>query len=173
MRILTGNPEQRLSSFREWISMKTATLLALAALAMGLAGGAAAQSAVDGAVKARKAHMSLSAFNLGQLGAMAKGDVPYDAAAASAAAANLAALASMSQMAYWPPGSAKGEAEGSRALPAIWTNGEDIMAKAMAFNEAVVAMNAAAGTDLAALQAAMGPLGAACGACHETYRAPD
>lgn len=153
--------------------MKTARLLALATLTLGLAGAAVAQSAADAAVKARKAQMQLYAFNLGQLGAMAKGDVPYDAAAASAAAGNLATLTSISQMAYWPPGSAQGEVEGSRALPAIWTGGDDVMAKAMAFNEAVAAMNAAAGTDLAALQAAMGPLGAACGACHETYRAPN
>ncbi len=153
--------------------MKTARLLALATLTLGLAGAALAQSAVDGAVKARKAQMTLYAFNLGQLGAMAKGEVPYDAAAASGAAGNLAALSSLNQMAHWPPGSAQGEAEGSRALPAIWTSGDDVMAKAMAFNEAVAAMNAAAGTDLASLQAAMGPLGASCGACHETYRAPN
>lgn len=147
--------------------------LAIAAIASVVAGGALAQSAVEGAIKARKAHMQLQAFNLGPLGAMAKGEMPYDAAVASAAAGNLAALVGMNMGRYWPEGSAQGQAEGTRALPAIWENGEDVMAKAAALNEAVTALNAAAGTDLASLQGAMGAVGEACGGCHEDYRAPE
>lgn len=138
-----------------------------------VAGGAAAQSAIDAAIKARKSHMGLFAFNLGTLGAMAKGEMPYDAGAASAAAGNLAKLASMNLAAYFPEGSARGQAEGTRALPAIWENGTDVMAKLAALNEAAVALDAAAGTDLASLQAALGPVGQACGACHKDYRAPE
>ena len=148
-------------------------LAAVAAGALCLAGAALAQSAVDGAVKARKAHMQLYAFNLGALGAMARGDVAYDAEAAEAAAANIAALSTLDQSRYWPPGSAQGEAEGSRALPALWTSGDDVMAKAGAFRDAAGALAAAAGTDLPSLQAAMGPLGQACGSCHESYRAAE
>ncbi len=37
---------------------------------------------------------------------------------------------------------------------------------------AATAMEAAAGTDLASLQAAMGAVGGACGACHKAYRVP-
>ncbi|MEE4346330.1 MAG: cytochrome c, partial [Paracoccaceae bacterium] len=37
---------------------------------------------------------------------------------------------------------------------------------------AAKAMEGAAGTDLASLQAAMGPVGEACGACHKAYRVP-
>lgn len=142
-------------------------------LAGALAGGAVAQSAVEGAIKARKAQMTLFAFNLGPLGAMAKGEAPYDAAAASAAAGNLAKLASMNLAAYFPEGSARGQVEGTRALPAIWENGADVMAKVAALNEATAALSAAAGTDLASLQAALGPVGQACGACHQAYRAPE
>ena len=146
---------------------------AVAAMVSVVAGGALAQSAVEGAIKARKAHMQLQAFNLGPLGAMAKGEMPYDAAVASAAAGNLTALVGMNMGRYWPEGSAQGQAEGTRALPAIWENGEDVMAKAAALNEAVTALNAAAGTDLASLQGAMGAVGEACGGCHEDYRAPE
>lgn len=153
--------------------MKTGfRIAAVTALAALVAGGAFAQ-AVDGAVKARKSHMQLYAFNLGPLGAMAKGEMEYDADVAKARAANLAALVSLDQSGYWPEGSAQGQVEGSRALPALWESGDDVMAKAVALNEAVTALNAAAGTDLAALQGAMGPLGQACGACHEKYRAPE
>ncbi len=154
--------------------MKNRTrIIATAAIAAVVAGGALAQSAVDGAIKARKAHMSLYAFNVGMLGAMAKGDAPYDSAAASAAASNLAALASLNAAAYWPQGSAKGEAENTRALPAIWENMSDVGAKAGALRDATAALAAAAGTDLASLQGALGPVGQACGACHQTYRASE
>lgn len=147
--------------------------LAVAALASVAAGGAVAQSAIEGAIKARKAHMQLQAFNIGPLVGMAKGEMPYDAAVATAAAGNLAALTGMNFGRYFPEGSAQGQAEGTRALPAIWENGEDVMAKVAALNEAVAALNAAAGTDLAALQGAIGPVGEACGACHKAYRAPE
>jgi cytochrome c556 len=147
--------------------------LAVAAVACAFAGGALAQSAVEGAIKARKAHMQLYAFNLGPLGAMAKGEMPYDSAQASALAGNLAALAGLNISRYWPEGSAQGQAEGTRALPAIWENSSDVMAKAAALNEALTALNAAAGTDLASLQGAMGAVGEACGGCHKAYRATE
>lgn len=126
--------------------------------------------AVAGAIKARQAHMQLYAHNLGTIGAMAQGQTPYDAEAASAAASNLAALSKLSQATYWPQGSDNASAEGTIALPALWENFPDVFAKATALVEAATAMEAAAGTDLASLQAAIGPLGGACSACHRSYR---
>jgi cytochrome c556 len=129
-------------------------------------------AALKGAVKARQAQMSLYAHNLGALGAMAKGAVDYDSAAAQAAADNLAALATMSQAGFWLPGSDSESIEGSRALPALWgadSKGREI---GMQFVEATMTMKAAAGTDLASLQGAMGAVGGSCGACHKAYRAP-
>lgn len=127
---------------------------------------------IAAAIKARQSQMQLYAFNLGVLGAMAKEEVPYDAAAASGAANNLAALASMSQAGYWLPGSDSDSVEGTRALPAIWAADSKIGDKGQDFVDAVSAMQSAAGTDLAALQAAMGAVGKSCGSCHETYRKP-
>ncbi|MCX7561820.1 cytochrome c [Sulfitobacter sp. F26204] len=123
-------------------------------------------------IKARQSQMQLYAFNLGALGAMAKGEVPYDAEAASGAANNLAALASLSQAGYWLPGSDSDSVEGSRALPAIWSADSKVGEKGKAFYDAVIAMQSAAGTDLGALQAAMGAVGKSCGGCHEDYRKP-
>lgn len=127
---------------------------------------------IAAAIKARQSQMQLHAFNLGVLGAMAKEEVPYDSAAASGAANNLAALASMSQAGYWLPGSDSDSVEGTRALPAIWAADSKIGDKGQDFVDAVSAMQSAAGTDLAALQAAMGAVGKSCGSCHETYRKP-
>lgn len=145
--------------------------LTVAAVAGLMAGAAFAQSAVEGAVKARKAHMQLQAFDIGPLAAMAKGDVPYDAAMATMYAGNLDALTGLDFTPYFPEGSAQGQVEGTRALPAIWENIDDVKAKVAALHTATTALKAAAGTDLAALQAAIGPVGQACGACHQAYRA--
>lgn len=140
-------------------------------LFLGL-GAAIADTAVDPAVKARQSVMTLYSNSLGQLGAMAKGDVAYDADAASAAANNLVLLTQLNQSTFWPQGTDSGAMSGTRALPALWENFPDVMAKGQALGEAALAMQAAAGTDLEALRAAMGPLGGACGGCHKAYRAP-
>jgi len=147
-------------------------LVAVAAAGL-LAGAAGAQSAVESAVKARQAHMQLQGFNMAPLAAMARGELPYDAEQAAALAGNLDALVNMDMAHYWPPGSAQGEIEDTRALPAIWENGSDIGAKVEAMRAAAGALNTAAGTDLAALQAAVGPVGQACGACHQSFRATE
>ncbi|MEP3428833.1 MAG: cytochrome c, partial [Roseibium sp.] len=58
----------------------------LAVMTMIGLGSAFADGKFDNAIKVRKALMSLYAWNLGQLGAMAKGEVDYDAEAAKTAA---------------------------------------------------------------------------------------
>lgn len=147
--------------------------------AMSLAGALIATLAVaqndpiTAAIKARQVHMGLSAFNISQLGAMAQGAMPYDAAAAQAAADNLVTLGEINQMAYWPVGSDNASVAGTRAKPEIWTMMDDMLADANALHEAALAMQAAASGGLEGLQAAMGPLGAACGSCHEEFRAPE
>lgn len=154
--------------------LKLIPFLSIAAVAAVAGTIAVAQSTPEAAaVNARQSHMQLYAFNLGALGGMAQGAIPYDAAVAAAAAGNLVALSALDQSRYWPAGTASGEIEGARALPALWENMDDAIAKGMALNAAAVAMAEVAGTDLAALQGAMGALGGACGACHEAYRMPN
>lgn len=152
----------------------TFKLISTAALVVALGASAVMadghSKALMGAVKARQGQMQLYAHNLGVLGAMAKGDVAYDAAAAQAAADNLVAVSGLNAMTMWPQGSDNESIEGSRAKAEIWSNFPDVAAKGAALSEAAVAMAAGAGTDLASLQAAMGPLGGACGACHKAYR---
>ena len=129
--------------------------------------------AISGAIKARQSHMQLYAHNIGILGGMAKGATDYDSEKASIAAANISTLATINQSSYWPQGSDAGSVEGTRALAAIWQNFPDVGAKAGALVDASDSMAAAAGTDLAALQVAMGALGGACGGCHKAYRQPE
>lgn len=149
-------------------ALSSALIVATAGLAF--AGGHGGNPAVA----VRKAHMGLYAHNMGILGAMAKGEVEYSADAAMAAANNVAALSSLSQAGYWTPGTSNAElGEETRALPALWEAGSMAAQIGGQMAEAAVALAAVAGDGQAALGAALGPVGQACGACHKDYRQPN
>lgn len=125
------------------------------------------------AVKARQSHMQLYAHNLGILGGMAKGEVDYDADAASAAATNLATLSKLDQRSYWVPGTSTAElGDETRALPAIWEPGSQAAEIGGQLAEAATALAAVAGDGQAALGPALGDVGKACGACHKANQQP-
>lgn len=157
------------------MSIMKSTALGLA-LALGSTAvfAEAHADAIAAAIEARQEHMKGYGGAMRTLGGMARGDVAYDAAAASEAAATLLELAGADQSSYWPEGSDNMSTDiETRALPAIWENIDDVQAKSAALLEAATAMNAAAGESQEALAAAMGAVGGACGACHENYRAPE
>ncbi len=123
-----------------------------------------------GQVKARQGQFNIMAINLGILGGMAKGAVPYDAAAAKRAADSIAAVTMIDQAPLWPKGSDNMSMDGTAALPAIWDNEGDLAAKWQALGVAVQGLQAA--TDAATLGAAIGTVGGTCKACHDANRAP-
>lgn len=156
---------------------KGLTILAGVAVAGAVAtsalAGSHANKAAAASIKARQAQMQLYAFNLGILGAMAKGAVDYNADAASAAAANLAALANSNQMAYWPAGTDNFDmGDATRALPAIWAEGSKVGERGMALASAAAALAGVAGDGLDALRGGIGAVGKSCGGCHDDYRQP-
>lgn len=150
--------------------LATLAAVGLAALAATVAVAQEEETPEDIAIEIRHGHMLNYANQLAVIGPMAQGQAEYDSAAAQTAADNLFHLASIDQSRYWLPGTAVGEHPDSAALPAIWENMDDFMAKQQALLDAVTNLQSAAGTDLASLQGALGPVGQACGACHETYR---
>lgn len=146
-------------------------LATTAAISVALTGLAAAQDAPFGMqVTARQGIMAYRALQLGTLGAMAKGEVEYDAAAAQKAADNLLGAVTIDGSMLWPKGSDHEANPASEALPAMWAEGSDIGDKGKAMVEAATALQAAAGTGLDPLKAAMGQVGQACGACHKSFR---
>lgn len=158
--------------------MSVSSKLIAAALGLVVVAGAASgagndDKAIKNAIKTRQAQMQLYAYNIGILGAMAKGEAEYDAEAAQTAADNLAAVNGLKLGGVWIPGSDNASVEGTRALPAIWAPGSDVGAKAGALKEALAGLQASAGGGLDALRASIGPVGKACGSCHEDYRKPE
>lgn len=154
--------------------MKFTKRFALVVAALTLAGATLAHAGGhDGnpAANARQAHMKLYAFNLDVIGAMAKGEVDYDAEAAQAAAKNLLALATMNQDAYWTPGTSTAElGSETRALPSIWEGGSRLGDIGAQLIEAASQLAAAAGEGQDALRGAIRGVGGACSACHRDFR---
>lgn len=150
-------------------------MLGATAAAVLCAGAVTAQDLGDPAtiVNARHGYMDMMAMSLGTLGAMAKGQVAYDATAAKTAANNLALLAALDTSMLWVAGTENGVAAGSYARPETMTNTADRQDKFDKLKSAADGMVTAAGTDAAAIGAAMNELGGACGECHKQYRKPD
>ena len=143
--------------------------LALGAVALILATGAATAGPMDDAVAARQACMKANGKAMGTYVPIMKGEAAFDAkAVADAVAATEAACAGWAG--WWNAGMEKGETLPSRAKPEIWTDAAGFAAAGEAYGKALGAVKAAA--DEAAFKTAFPALGAACQGCHEKFQAP-
>jgi len=149
----------------------TRLLTAITALSLGLSGAAMALD-YSGQQKARQGQFRILAINLGTLGDMAQGKTEYDAEAAQSAADSLVAVSMIHQPPLWPEESSAADLDGTRAKAEIWEDWEDFTSKWADLGEAAAAMQTAASGGTEAIGPAMGALGGACKACHDSYRAP-
>lgn len=117
----------------------------------------------DPNIVARQAIMKTFKDGMGPLGGMAKGAFDFDADVAKAAIARMIEANAQTAQAF----EANVMDDKTEALPAIWTNWNDFIAKADDLEFALEAWDV---SDLDALRAGMGNVGAACGACHKEYR---
>ena len=127
-------------------------------------------------INARQSSMTLYGYNLGLLGAMAKGDTPYDAKLAADATHNLLSLVNMRNPTMWPAGSdadAPGLAGKTAAKSEIWSNFSEVGEKHEALSKAITEMSLVAGNDVGGIRATIGGVGKACKACHEQFRVPE
>jgi len=141
-----------------------AALLAGAALGAGLSGADAA--------KARMAHMKA-------LGAAAKALVEQmrspapDKAVVKIQAARIAAAAQAIPT-WFPVGSGRESGAKTHALPIVWSDPADFTAARNKLVAAAATLDAAAQAgDLAAVHAALHPVGAACDGCHKKFKMAD
>ena len=144
-------------------------LAALAAATLATALPAAAQFRnAEAAIKYRQSVMQVQSFHLGRVFAMANGRIPFDAKVAADDAALLDTIDKLPFVAF-VDGSDKGN---TKAKPEIWKERAKFDAAAQKMQDEVAKLNAAAKTgSLDAIKATVGPVGAACKACHDAYRA--
>ncbi|MBP2547589.1 cytochrome c556 [Neorhizobium galegae] len=115
----------------------------------------------------RQALMKKIGGSMGELGAIAKGQKPYDAATVKTAVSTISASAKDFPN-HFPAGSETGM--DTAASPAIWQNMADFKAKAMKLSTDADTVLASMPTDQASVGQALQTLGADCGTCHQAYR---
>lgn len=149
----------------------SATLLSMAILSASLATPVFAD-AIDDTIKARQSYYQLIKFNFGQLVAMVKGDVDYNAEAAQNAADNLKAISTLHIGPLYPAGSDNVAKKGkTRAQPNLWSDFEGASAIGGKWRTAIGDLQKVASNGKESLAPAVGELGKQCKACHEKYRA--
>jgi cytochrome c556 len=148
---------------------KSAVSLVAVALALGVAGGALAQSfqKPEDAIKYRKSALTVMATHFGVLGAMANGRAPYDAAAA-ARSADVINIVHTLPWAGFIAGTDKGD---TRAKPEVWSEAAKFKEGQDRLHAEIPKLAAAAKTgSLDNLKAAWGPNSGSCKACHDNFR---
>jgi cytochrome c556 len=128
-----------------------------------------AHAAADDVIKERQACMKAQGGMMGVLVPMVKGEKPYDNAAAHEAM-DKAGAACANWANFWSEDSMKGASVETYAKPEIWSDKAGFEAAGGASYQALTALKAT--SDEAGFKAAFGPVGAACGGCHEKFRRP-
>jgi cytochrome c556 len=146
---------------------------ALATLCLAAAAPASAQpkpqpTRAEQMIRYRQAGFGWLGYNIGPIGAMVKGTIPFDAKLAERNAATMAAVAPR-LLEGFPDGTDSGAP--TRAKPGIWQDMPDFSAKMADLEKATADLAAATRSgDLKTVGEALGKTGAACKACHDKYR---
>ncbi|RZI41811.1 cytochrome c [Herbaspirillum sp. HC18] len=122
---------------------------------------------VEDAVKYRQSSLSLMGTHMGRVGAVVKGEKPYDKAAVEG---DVAIIETMSKLPWsaFPPGS---DLPTSKAKPEIWKEQDKFKAGSEKLQQEVAKLSAAAKSgDLNAVKTAFGAVGQSCKSCHDNYR---
>ncbi|MBH0057146.1 cytochrome c [Pseudoalteromonas sp. SWXJZ94C] len=149
--------------------MKFKTILATIALAtctLSVSANSAFKEPSD-AIEYRQAAFSMISVQIGDMGAMLKGKVPFDAEQFQKRANNAAALSKMPWEAFYE-GTDKGD---TAALAAVWAENATFVEKANAFaaNADKLALAAQSG-DKAVIGKAFGAWAKGCKDCHKQFK---
>jgi cytochrome c556 len=119
----------------------------------------------------RQSFFALLGMNFGPLGAMVKGDIPWDTEQAQRYAADIERLTQLDLLRGFAPTAKEGM---TRAKPAIWENMDDFKSKFSDLQDAAADLAEAAATgDRNAIAEQVKATGGACKACHDEYKAKD
>ena len=146
------------------------TLIAVSAAAISIS--AFAQSSPfakpEGAVKYRKAALTVTAAHFGRLGAMAQGKVPFDA---KAAAENADIVANMSKLPWAAFGEGTDVGE-TKAKPEIWKQNAKFKEASEKFQAEATKLAAAAKSGKEdTFKTAFSATAGTCKSCHDDFRA--
>ena len=139
-------------------------------LVAGIAGTAHAQAPFkkpEDAIKYRQSALFVMAQHFGRIGAVVKGERPYNK---DEVAKNAAIAAQMSTLPWegFVAGSDKGKTE---AKPEVWSNAAKFKSAAEKMEDEISKLaQVAKGGDLGAIKAQFGATGKACKACHDDFR---
>lgn len=147
--------------------MKRAVPILSALAVVGAFSAAVHAQTADRAIKYRQGILQGMGWHMGVLGAMTKGERPYDKETAARSAKFVNELADMPWDGF-TPGSDAGAP--TKAKPEIWKEKAKFDKYAQDLKVETTKLVAAAGTDLNALKAAVGPTGKACSNCHDDFR---
>ena len=136
-----------------------------ATLAIG-AGAAMAQfQKPEDAIKYRQSVFTVMANSFSKIGAVVKGEVPYNKDDVAKNAAIVATLSPLPWQAFGPG------TEGGKAQSDIWSDNAKFKAASEKMQLAVVDLNKAAQSgDLDSIKKAFGAAGASCKGCHDDFR---
>jgi cytochrome c556 len=122
----------------------------------------------EDAIEYRQAVMGVYSFSAGQMADMAKGKVPFDAAAFQTRAKDLAAAAGLDVLAGFPEDSVSDDSD---AKDEIWLNWADFESKLEDLRtQSAKLAEVAAGGDEAAMKAQLDETRGTCKACHDDYK---
>ena len=145
---------------------KVLATIALATCAFSVSANSAFKEPSD-AIEYRQAAFSMISVQIGDMGAMLKGKVPFDAEQFKKRANNAAALSKMPWEAFYE-GTDKGD---TAALAAVWAENATFVEKANAFatNADKLALAAQSG-DKAVIGKAFGAWAKGCKDCHKQFK---
>jgi len=120
------------------------------------------------AVEYRQSVMTVVGWNFKPMGAMVKGERPFDAKAFAAHAKDLAAVSGVNILAGFP---ADTDVKGSKAKPEIWMKWDDFKDKMGTMQRELAKLGeVAAGGDEGASKKQFGAAAKTCKACHDDYK---
>jgi cytochrome c556 len=124
----------------------------------------------EDAAKYRHSVFTIIGWNFKPVGAMVKGEVPFDAAAV-VRHAQYVELMSQAALEGFPKGSGPDAVKNTEAKPEIWTNWDQFETAMNDFQqEATKLTEVAKGGDEAAIKAQFGKTAETCKACHKEFR---
>lgn len=116
----------------------------------------------------RQSYFAMLAMNFGPIGAMVKGEMPWNEAALQGYADDMAAITTLDLMRGFAPGSDKGT---TRAKPEIWKNTADFESKLEDLQTSVAALQEASQEgDKKLIAKSVGAVGQSCKSCHDDYK---